>query len=81
MRLLFAMLLAGAAFGQTAKSFDVASVKPSNCARGADFRLYPGGRLHITCLTINVILRRAYDLPGLSDLGRPRLAGYRRFRY
>jgi hypothetical protein len=32
MRLFFAMMLAGAAFGQTAKSFDVASVKPANCA-------------------------------------------------
>jgi uncharacterized protein (TIGR03435 family) len=75
MRLFVAMLLAGAAFGQTAKSFDVASVKPANCARGADFRLYPGGRLHITCLTINVILRRAYNLEHYQISGGPAWLG------
>jgi len=71
MRLLLAMLLTGAAFGQTAKSFDVASVKPSDCRQGADVRLYPGGRLHITCQSVNIILRQAYNLEHYQISGGP----------
>jgi uncharacterized protein (TIGR03435 family) len=66
------MLVAATAFGQTSSpAFDVASVKPGTCARGADFRVLPGGRLHITCLTIDVILREAYGLEHYQISGGP----------
>jgi uncharacterized protein (TIGR03435 family) len=71
MRFLLAMLFSGAALGQTARSFDVASVKPSDCRQGADIRLYPGGRLHITCQSVNIILRQAYNLEHYQISGGP----------
>src|ERR1022692_3797691 len=73
MRTVFAILVAGAAFAQTAPpAFDVASVKPG-LGRVVDFRILPGGRLHITGLTVNVILRRrALCFRGLGQQeGRP----------
>jgi hypothetical protein len=47
-----AAIASGALFGQP--TFDVASVKPAGPAnRGADFRVYPGGRLRITNLNLD----------------------------
>lgn len=71
MRVLFGALLAGAAFAQTAPPmFTVASVKPA-AGRVVDFRILPGGRLHITGLTVNVILRQAYGLEHYQIAGGP----------
>lgn len=74
MRTIFGILLAAAAYGQTApapQTFDVASVKPGNCRLGVDLRLYPGGRLHITCMTVNGILQQAYGLEHYQISGGP----------
>ncbi|MGD0869590.1 MAG: TIGR03435 family protein [Bryobacteraceae bacterium] len=74
-RAVLAILVASAAFGQTAPAppvFEVASVKPaSQPQQGLDFRVYPGGRLHITNLTLNVILQQAYDVKGYQMAGGP----------
>lgn len=74
MRNILAVLLTGAALAQTApQTFDVASVKPA--AGGGrvslEFRILPGGRLHITGLTVNVILRQAYGLEHYQIAGGP----------
>jgi uncharacterized protein (TIGR03435 family) len=74
LRVVFAVLITGAAYGQTPagrRVFDVASVKPAQSRGGADFRVYPGGRLHITQLTLNVILRLAYNLEHYQISGGP----------
>ena len=71
MRTVFAILVAGAAFAQTAPpAFDVASVKAA-LGRVVDFRILPGGRLHITALTVNAILRQAYGLERYQITGGP----------
>jgi uncharacterized protein (TIGR03435 family) len=71
MRTVYAILVAAAAFGQTPPpAFDVASVKPA-AGRSLDFRILPGGRLHITGLTLNVILREAYGVERYQIAGGP----------
>src|SRR5450755_783521 len=74
-RIVIATLFLGAAFGQT---FDVASVKPAT-GNTADFRVYPGGRLHVVGLTVNVILLEAYGLEHYQITGGPAWLGTDRF--
>jgi uncharacterized protein (TIGR03435 family) len=69
-RILFAIPLAAALFAQTPRMFDVASVKPA-AGRSVDFRVLPGGRLHISCLTLNEILRQAYAVERYQIAGGP----------
>jgi uncharacterized protein (TIGR03435 family) len=53
-------------------AFDVASIKPSGTdGRVLDFRVYPGGRLHITNLTLEVIIREAYGIKPYQLSGGP----------
>ena len=71
MRAISVFLFSAVAFGQpAAPAFDVASVKPST-GNIADFRVYPGGRLHITGQTVNIILRQAYGLEHYQISGGP----------
>jgi uncharacterized protein (TIGR03435 family) len=70
MRTILAILVAAAAFGQTPPAFEVASVKPG-IGQIVDFRVLPGGRLHITSQTVNVILRQAYGLEHYQITGGP----------
>ena len=70
MRTLFAIPLAAVLCAQTPQMFDVASVKPA-AGRSADFRNLPGGRLHITCLTLNEILLKAYGVERYQIAGGP----------
>jgi uncharacterized protein (TIGR03435 family) len=51
-------------------TFEVASVKPSTTPY-AVFRLHPGGRLEITCMTLNVIMRQAYAVRYYQIVGGP----------
>jgi len=69
-RILFAIPLAAALYAQSPRMFDVASVKPA-AGRVLDFRILPGGRLHITGLTLNVMLRRAYGVERYQIAGGP----------
>jgi uncharacterized protein (TIGR03435 family) len=70
-RVLSAILLTGFAAAQTLPpAFEVASVKPA-AGRSLDFRILPGGRLHITGLTVNVILRQAYGVERYQIAGGP----------
>lgn len=59
----------------TTPSFDVASVKPVTSASGdrepIDFRVQPGGRLIITNLRFNVIIREAFGVKGYQIAGGP----------
>lgn len=65
-----AAIASGTLFAQQA--FDVASVKPAGPAnRGADFRIYPGGRLRITNLNLDVIVREAYAVKHYQIAGGP----------
>jgi uncharacterized protein (TIGR03435 family) len=53
-------------------AFDVASVKPAGPDnRGADFRVYPGGRLRITNLNLDLIIREAYAVKPYQIAGGP----------
>jgi uncharacterized protein (TIGR03435 family) len=52
-----------ALLAQDQPSFEVASVKPSaSDSQGRDLRVYPGGRLHITHLELDTIVREAYGI-------------------
>ncbi|MGA3099914.1 MAG: TIGR03435 family protein [Bryobacteraceae bacterium] len=70
MRTVCATLFATVAVAQTTPGFDVASVKPS-AGYIMDFLVYPGGRLHITCQTVNLMLRQAYGLEHYQISGGP----------
>jgi uncharacterized protein (TIGR03435 family) len=71
MRLVLALLTAGIALPQTPpRSFEVASVKPA-AGGNLDYRILPGGRLHIANLTVNVIVREAYGLQTYEIAGGP----------
>ena len=73
MRFALGILVAAVVLGQTTpapQAFDVASVKPSNTSI-ADFRVLPGGRLHITGLTLYVILQLAYGVEHYQITGGP----------
>lgn len=65
-----AILAACSAFAQTPQAFEVASVKPGN-GPIADFRVLPGGRLHITGLTLHTILMQAFGLEYYQITGGP----------
>lgn len=70
-RAFLTILFVSGVFGQQASpSFDVASVKPAT-GPVADFRVLPGGRLHITGLTLNIILRQAYSVEYYQLTGGP----------
>ncbi len=71
MRIFFAIPLAAALYAQTPpRTFDVASVKPA-AGRSVDFRVLPGGRLHVTCVTLTVILQQAYGVERYQIAGGP----------
>ena len=62
-----AVVASGALFGQApigSPAFEVASVRAHdpNGRRGADFRVYPGGRLSISSVELVHIIERAYGL-------------------
>jgi len=64
-----------AAFAQNAApppAFEVASVKPAPQNEAADFRTYPGGRLTMTNLTLEVIIREAFTVKHYQISGGPR---------
>ena len=74
LRLLLAVAAVASAgpFAQENPSFEVASVKPAGPgSRSRDFRIYPGGRLHITNLPLDLIVREAYSVKRYQLSGGP----------
>ncbi len=71
--LVVAAFASAALFAQEKPAFDVASVKPAgpDGRGGRDFRTYPGGRLHITNLPLDVIIREAYGIKRYQLSGGP----------
>jgi uncharacterized protein (TIGR03435 family) len=65
-----AILAACSAFAQTPQAFEVASVKLGN-GPIADFRVLPGGRLHITGQTLHHILMQAFGMEYYQITGGP----------
>jgi uncharacterized protein (TIGR03435 family) len=64
--------LATAAFAQSALSFEVASVKPSDPnARGVMMRFMPGGGVTIVNATLKSIIELTYDVDRLQVTGGP----------
>jgi uncharacterized protein (TIGR03435 family) len=65
-----AVFASGTLFAQPA--FDVASVKPAD-PNGlvVDFRVYPGGRLHITNLSLDAIIQEAFAVKHYQLSGGP----------
>jgi uncharacterized protein (TIGR03435 family) len=57
-------------FAQEKTAFEVASVKPAT-GGSSDFRIYPGGRLHITNLPLDVIVRQAFAVKRYQLTGGP----------
>ncbi|MDR3703016.1 MAG: TIGR03435 family protein [Candidatus Sulfopaludibacter sp.] len=68
--LIVAAFAAVGLFAQEKPAFDVASVKPATRG-GSDFRTYPGGRLHIANLPLDVIIRQAYAVKHYQLTGGP----------
>ncbi len=72
LRALFAALLLTAvrAAAQDRPAFEVASVKPGD-GSSSDFRIYPGGRLRMTNLELDLIIREAYGIKRFQLTGGP----------
>jgi uncharacterized protein (TIGR03435 family) len=69
MKNILAVLIASAALAQT-PTFQVASVKPFT-GRAIDFRVLPGGRLHVTGLNLRFLIVQAYGLELNQVTGGP----------
>jgi uncharacterized protein (TIGR03435 family) len=75
---ILAILAACSGFAQTPQAFEVASVKPGN-GPIADFRVLPGGRLHITGQTLHHILMQAFGMEYYQITGGPAWLDVERF--
>jgi len=53
-------------------AFEVASVKPTDASEPRDFRIFPGGRLRVTNLTLELIIRQAFNVMHYQGSGGPR---------
>jgi len=73
------LLFTQSSFAQ--QTFEVASVKPADPAvrRGIDFRVEPGGRLTATNVTLQQLIRQAYDFKRYQISGGPGWAESDRF--
>src|ERR1017187_6639082 len=56
----------------SAPAFEVASVKPADPSEPRDIRTFPGGRLRVTNLTLELIIWQAFNVKRYQVAGGPR---------
>jgi bla regulator protein BlaR1 len=84
--LTFSLLAAGVAASAqelppvpTARTFDVASIKPSSPDGGTETRRYPGGRFTASGVTLKALIQRAWNVKSFQVVGGPAWVNSQRY--